>query len=177
VTSSGGLPNVIPRDIVLDFYYYQVDQGYKRLVRCEAIYDPLTRCHTITSQNAQRTEYEAMNISQCVLDVDQKVALKTYTLSINLISMDYKELLKSFSFFTDVYIIYFILTGIVSIFFSALLWVINRVLTRLRHPPPFHYFVLLYTIAQPALIGSFLGVAPIFFTSIFVDQWFKPFNK
>jgi hypothetical protein len=175
VTSSGGgYPNVVARQIILTMAYYQINQGYKRMVYSNIAFDPSSQCHTITSMNAERSTYEAQGINQCILSITGQVAQSNYQLEIQLNPLVWLDLLNAFAFTVDVYIIFFIVVGMFAMLVSGLIWVINRLLTRLRHPPAFHYTVLLYTIAQPALIGTFLGCFPTFLGIIMCYNWFMP---
>merc|ERR1711871_1035308 len=168
----GGLQDVIPREIVLTMEYYQKKKGYKEMVSSYIMFNE--SCHTITSKNERRAEYEALGIPQCILDINGQVAQSSYSLKIELITLVYLKLLNYFVFPLIVYNIYYILVGMLSMGVGAFVWLINRMLTRLRHPPPFHYVVLLYTIAQPALIGTMLGIMPTYIAILFCHAWFKP---
>jgi hypothetical protein len=170
----GGLPDVIPRKIILTIDYYQINQGYKRMVQSSIVFPAATQCYTITSMNERRIQYIAQNISQCTLSITGQVAQSNYELEVVVNSLVWLDLLNAFQFTTDVYIIFYFIVGFFSISFAAMIWIINRMLTRLRHPPPFHFNVLLYTIAQPSLIGTILGVLPTYIAITMVYNWFMP---
>ena len=57
------------------------------------------------------------------------------------------------------------------------MWGLNRLLTRLRHPPPFHGTSLLLTLAQPAVLGVSLGAAPLMFAVLVIWVWFSSGNN
>lgn len=52
------------------------------------------------------------------------------------------------------------------------MWGINRLLTKLRHPPRFHGSVLFHIVAEAPTEGVFLASIPAILTVLFVWMWF-----
>lgn len=52
------------------------------------------------------------------------------------------------------------------------MWAINRLLTKLRHPPRFHGSVLFYIIAETPTEGVVLAMIPASLTVVFIWAWF-----
>jgi hypothetical protein len=86
--------------------------------------------------------------------------------------MTWDQLLNNFQFTEGIYLLFFFITGLVACGVGAIVWGINRLLTRLRHPPPFHGMSLMLTLAQPAVLGVSLGAAPLMFAVLVIWVWF-----
>ena len=52
------------------------------------------------------------------------------------------------------------------------MWGINRLLTKLRHPPNFHGSILFHIVAEAPTEGVVLALVPAVLTVIFVWCWF-----
>jgi hypothetical protein len=58
------------------------------------------------------------------------------------------QLLNAFEFSAQLYLVFFWIVGVLTVCEAAILWGINRLLTKLRHPPPFHGRILFSIIAE-----------------------------
>ena len=81
--------------------------------------------------------------------------------------------MNQFQFEQGIYLIFFMLAGLISIVAGVFVWGLNRLLTRLRHPPHFHFSGLLYNMAFPAVFGAMLAGIPMFIAVYLVSVWFK----
>ena len=172
VTGSFGEQGVIPQQIELVVGYYQVDAFNKRLVTTSYSYSPTSKCVSLTSGGALQTSLLASGIPQCVLDSSGQVANPTYTLQIYFLPLPWLNLLNAFQFPLGIYLIFHFLTGFIGVGIAAFVWGVNRLLTKLRHPPVFHGFSLLYLLSQPSVVGVYLGVLPTFIAVLFLYNWF-----
>jgi hypothetical protein len=66
----------------------------------------------------------------------------------------------------------FFITGMLAIMAGVIIWGINRMLTQLRHPPPFHGSILMFTLAQPSMFGVSLAMVPVTLAVYFYYIWF-----
>jgi hypothetical protein len=173
----GGIKNVIPRQVKFTIAYYQVTQGYKRLVFAVVDYPGEFQCFTLTSGNAEQRNLEAQGYQQCVLDVNGQVASSEYQLEILVYALSWFVLLNLFEFSADVYIIFFTLVGFAYILLGVVVWAINRALTKLRHPPPFHALVLYRINAEPPVTGALLSCVPILIGVLIVQAWMFPLSE
>ncbi|KAJ1400314.1 hypothetical protein B484DRAFT_438033, partial [Ochromonadaceae sp. CCMP2298] len=82
------------------------------------------------------------------------------------------DLLNLFQFEPPIYLIFFTIAGILTVMFGCLVWGLNRLLTKLRHPPSFHGSTLLYTLAHPSLFGVALSCGPIMIAIVMFWTWF-----
>lgn len=83
-------------------------------------------------------------------------------------------LLNQFAFEPPIYIIFFLLAGMLCVAIGMGVYGLNLLLTRLRYPPRFHGYVLLYTVALPPLYGTVLSCGPIMFGVMIMWKWFQP---
>lgn len=58
-----------------------------------------------------------------------------------------------------------------------ILWIINRLLTKMKKPPKFRMKILLKNIAYPPCIGILLAVIPILITCAFIYIWWHTFTS
>jgi hypothetical protein len=78
---------------------------------------------------------------------------KRYELQVIYEALRWFELLNYFEFGDTLYFFFYTLVGAVTVFEGIVVWGLNRLLTKLRHPPIFHGGTLFYTIAEaPACV-------------------------
>ena len=167
-----GQVGLIPRRVILTLYYYQVDMSVKRLVKTDLAYPVAYQCIALTSGGSVFQSLSAQGFSPCTKDTYGAVASQDYLLEVYYIPMVYLQLINNFQFTEGIFLMIFIVTGIVCIMVGVFIFGINRLLTKLRHPPPFHGLTLLYTIAQPAIVGVCLGVLPVMTAILVIYIWF-----
>jgi hypothetical protein len=63
------------------------------------------------------------------------------------------------------------------VFEGFILWGLNRLLTKLRHPPIFHGATLFYTISEAPLKGTFYASVPYVLALSLVFHWFATPNQ
>lgn len=172
-----GQPGVIPRQVVLTINYYQIDQYTKRMVTAGISYPLQSQCVALTSGGLVQQSLLAAGIPQCIQDINGATASQDYLVEVYYIPMNWHQLLNHFQFTEEIYLIFFIVTGIVANLLGAFVWGVNRLLTKLRHPPPFHGWSLFYELAQPCIIGISLGTAPLMFAVLVIWKWFMSFDN
>jgi hypothetical protein len=173
---NGGLDNVVPRQVKLEISYYQVEKGYKRLVEAMISYVANFQCHVLTSGSSDQRNLEKQGIPQCVTDFNGNIATSEYQLEIVFTPLVWFELLNKFEFTADVYMFFFTLVGLISILVAMIVWAINRALTRLRHPPPFHGYILYTIISEAPIFGCTLACIPVFIGAYWVSIWLTSFD-
>lgn len=172
-----GQPGVIPRQVVVTINYYQVDEVVKRLVSASVSYPLEYQCVSLTSGGLVQESLLASGIPQCVQDVDGATASSEYLLEIYYISLPWGNLFNAFQFTAAIFMIFFLATGILTVVVGFFVWGMQRLLTKLRHPPPFHGMSLFVTIAQPAVFGVCLSGAPLMFAVLFLWWFFMSGNS
>lgn len=170
----GGLTMVVPRQVSLVIRYYQVNKGTKRIVNGNLLYVAEFQCHTLTGGSLYQLSLEASGIEQCPTDVNGKIASKEYQLEVRYFPLSWYALLNSFQFTPPIYILFFLFAGLLTVFMGVLVYVINRLLTRLRYPPKFRGLALLYAISMPCVFGCSLGVGSTLIAVLIVWQWLMP---
>lgn len=65
-----------------------------------------------------------------------------------------------------------IISSIIAVTEAIIVWGINRLLTKLRHPPKFHGSVLFHIVAEAPTEGVALAFIPAIMTVIFIWCWF-----
>ncbi|CAM9801713.1 unnamed protein product, partial [Chrysoparadoxa australica] len=94
-----------------------------------------------------------------------------YTLEVQFYALSWNELLNFFEFDYLLYLAFFSVVGIVAISAGFIIWGINRLLTKLRHPPPFHGSFLFYIIAEAPTQGILLALIPCTLTVCMIWAW------
>lgn len=173
-TYNGGQGMVVPRQVLLQIRYYQYNQGRKLLVSGNIEFLSDFECHSLTGGSLSQQSLEASGIPQCITDINGKIATKEYQLEVRYIPLRWYALLNAFQFTPGIYILFFLLAGVMTVLSAILVYVLNRLLTRLRFPPLFHGVPLLYAIAMPAVFGCSLSGGSIFVAVALVWKWLTP---
>lgn len=171
---SGGLEMVVPRQVRMQIRYYQVNQGTKRIVNGNIEFLEAFRCFTYTGGSLAQQALEQAGIPQCDLDINGNIASSEYQLEIQFYPLQWYTLLNVFQFTWPIYIIFFFFTGLATIAAAVAVYILNRLLTRLRYPPQFHGVPLLYAVGFPSVFGCILGSGAVFIPVIFVWWWLTP---
>jgi hypothetical protein len=103
---------------------------------------------------------------------DQDCRHYEYSLEVYFYGLSWFGLLNSFELDTEVYTVIFLLVGIITVLISSLVWAVARMMTRLKHPPPFRLKKLLMLIAPAPVYGIFLSMIPIVLALCWVKFWF-----
>lgn len=69
-------------------------------------------------------------------------------------------------------ILFMSLESIIAVAEAAIVWAINRLLTRLRHPPRFHGWTLFRIVSEAPTKGVALALIPVMATVFFIWCWF-----
>ena len=75
------------------------------------------------------------------------------------------------------YILFYTFLGAITVFEGFILWGLNRLLTKLRHPPIFHGATLFYTISEAPFKGTFYASVPYVLALTLVFHWFATPNQ
>lgn len=67
---------------------------------------------------------------------------------------------------------FLLLKSIIAVAEAAIVWAINRLLTRLRHPPRFHGSMLFRIVSEAPTKGVALALVPVMATVLFIWCWF-----
>jgi hypothetical protein len=129
-----------PRDITLEFSYYQKTEQLKQIISATVIYEKFDR-------DISRRDYEL------------KVALQP---------MAWIELVIAFAFEWDIFVTLFVMMGGITVGVTIVFWAGNRLLTRLAAPPPFRFYAYLKVIAPPPLIGLTMALVPAVIVLVFI---------
>jgi hypothetical protein len=170
--SCNGYVGVVPRQVRLTIDYYQITQGQKRIIAARVYYIPGYQCHTYTDGSTSQKTVESLGIPQCIVNFQGAIATSEYQLEVLFVPLAWFDLLNYFAFSPGIYFLFFLLTGIVCVGLGWSVYILNRLLTRLRHPPRFHGGVLFYTNAFPILMGSAVSTLPVMLGVVLVWQWF-----
>jgi len=85
-----------------------------------------------------------------------------YVLQFRFVALDWWQLFNTFEFELQVYVIFFLIIGLLTIFIAFVCWATNRLLTKLRHPPPFRGMPFYWLISIPPVKGVFYALIPSF---------------
>ncbi|KAJ0390126.1 hypothetical protein P43SY_010941 [Pythium insidiosum] len=107
----------------------------------------------------------------------ERIASSNYQLFVTWEPLDWFALMNLFQFTVDVYLIFFLLVGLLSIIQGMIIWVINRLFTKMKKPPKFRMKILLKNIAIPPSIGISLAIAPLAVMCGFIYLWWNAFTS
>jgi len=172
----GGMKNTVPRKVQLDLEYYQINKGEKRLVGANIYFDEL--CTTIKPiHHGGNEEILAVMLSKgilpCEVDINGNLKSYEYSLEVHMYPLDWFNLLNRFEFEGQIYFGFFTLVGITSSLLAMIIWIMNRLMTKLRHPPPFHGRSFAKLISNPAWYGCFLATIPYILVMLCIYLWFN----
>ena len=161
----GGEESLVPRRVSLFLAYYQVTPSYKRLIQVDFSFEEL--CTTTTSVSALKLfEARTPPVYSCKLNDFN------YTLEVGYRAMNWLEILNLFEFKVQVYIMFFVMIGILCLIIGLIFWCCHRVTTRLKHPPTFRFWVLWKIITPAPVYGVLLATIPTFTALYFAMIWF-----
>jgi len=170
-----GLRNAIPRVVELDLQYYQVNKGKRRLVAASLYFSEI--CATLKPLHFGGNEellelMEGHGVEPCEVDIRGNLKSHGYTLKVHFYPLNWFHLLNKFEFGGSVYFVYFSIVGIISAILGGFVWGVNRLMTTLRHPPPFRGWALAKLISTPLWLGCLLASIPVGFCLAVVYVWF-----
>jgi len=154
---------LVPRQVAFTLDYYQVDRGYKRLVRAALAFSE--HC-TVTTLEEELREFGNRGIEPC------PPGQYNYTMEVNVRAMNWLDLLNLFEFTADVYLIAFVAIGLVTVGLGALVWAIHRAATRLRVPPVFRFGRIWNAVIPSPTFGVTIASIPVMAAMGFVLIWF-----
>ncbi|GMH75260.1 hypothetical protein TL16_g06700 [Triparma laevis f. inornata] len=174
-----GMKNCIPRDVRMRIEYYQFAKGLKTVVSVDMIFSNL--CTTVKSPEfggnlAILQTMANYGYLPCPVDIKGNLKDYNYRLEFQFYALDWAELLNRFEFQEDVYLMFFSLVGLLSVMNAALIWAVNRLLTKLRHPPAFHAMTLVTIVADAPIFGVCLATVPYLITMQLTKQWFASYE-
>ncbi|CAM9147362.1 unnamed protein product, partial [Choristocarpus tenellus] len=164
-----------PQHVKLTINYYQRQRGTKRMV--DMYFDFTELCTTIPPMdyggNAVLLEnFAAQGIEPCEVDYNGDLKDYGFILEVQYTALTWLDLLNSFEFDSMVYMVFFTAVGILAVTEAAIVWGINRFLTKLRRPPPFHGSILFHLISEAPSEGIILALVPAISTVVFIWLWF-----
>ncbi|KAF0700134.1 Aste57867_9322 [Aphanomyces stellatus] len=168
--NSNGYPLVVPKTVTLTINYYQQLKGYKIFVNAQVDFNDQCVISTVDQdiQNAATN-----GIYPCETNIVTGAILSnTYMLNVIFQALSWFELLNQFQFSIQVYFLLFSAIGLGSIVQGYMIYLVNRLFTKMRHPPPFRLVHFIKTIApQPATATIYLSIPLIGCTMIIYTWW------
>ena len=126
--------NCYPREMTLDMGYYQIEKNMKRLIYINLVYDSF----------------------------DYDSDFTEYNLEIDYYPLGYFDLVVSFAFEAEIFVILFLFVGGVTVALAFIFWILVRIFTSLQNPPELRVFNMFFLIAPPPTAGITLAMCPIF---------------
>ena len=163
----GSEPFMVPRIVKLEIGYYQLSQYEKRLVEGKVSY--MEGC-TVSDVEAELAIFALRQPP--VYPCESAYKDYNYTLEFSLAPLGYVDLLNKFQFSALVYLAFFILVGLLTVIIGAVIWGINRLITKLRHPPKFRFISLFKMVAPAPAFGVCLSSCLFLLAAIITLVWF-----
>lgn len=147
-------------------------QAYRKRI-VSATVDFLDKCTvSLESQIVQTAARRTPPVYPC----ESSYHDSNYTLEVRYFPLSYLDLLNDFEFSWDVYFALFLLIGIIVVVIGATVWGVNRLITRLRHPPKFRMLPLLKIIGPAPVYGVLLATIPAMIVCSLDYGWFFTMN-
>ncbi|KAF4321363.1 hypothetical protein BBI17_004788 [Phytophthora kernoviae] len=169
VGEDAGVPLAVPQEVYLNLSYYQVTPGMKRLVEATVNFGNLC---AVTRSGELLATLAKKGILPCTFSkATNQLASNEYRLQISWEPLDWFALMNMFEFTVDVYLGFFTLVALASMFLGFIIWIINRLFTKMKRPPKFRMKLLLKNVASPPPIGIFLACLPIVAACLLIYVW------
>lgn len=171
----GGYRHAIPRKIKLELKYFQVARGDKRLVDVKLYYDDLCTTQEPVQFGGSVTILDMMQergIFPCDVDINGKMKSQGYNLEIQYYPLIWFELVNDFEFGGSVYSVFFAGIGSTVLSLGGVVYAMNRLCTKLRHPPQFMGLSFVKLFAWPQIVGIGLAVVPYTVAILMVHSLF-----
>ncbi|KAG7401111.1 hypothetical protein PHYBOEH_002994 [Phytophthora boehmeriae] len=169
VGEDAGVPLAVPQEVYLNLSYYQITPGLKRLVEATVNFGKLC---AVTRSGALLATLAKKGILPCTFNkATNHLASNEYKLHISWEPLDWFALMNLFQFTVDVYLGFFTLVALASMLLGFIIWIINRLFTKMKRPPKFRMKLLLKNVASPPPIGIFLALVPITIACLLIYVW------
>jgi hypothetical protein len=100
----------------------------------------------------------------------------TYNVNILTEAMGFGALINAFAFGVDFFLILFVMIAIMSICIVSLFWTMQRLCTRLAHPPKFRFWAYVRVLAPSPFKGLLLSIIVIGMSVILIWILFRPYG-
>jgi hypothetical protein len=131
--------NCFARKYTLEVTYYQVDKSVKRIIYATLIGS----------------------------DYDFDTTNTQYELSVSYYALGWLDLVLNFAFDYQVNSFLNVVIGLTLLFFSGLIWLVNRIATHLKSPPEFRFLGIYVLFFPPIIAGTILALIPIWILTAF----------
>jgi hypothetical protein len=172
---------VVPRRVKFYVEYFQESPGEKRLVKAALQFFDLCYSKAADQSQIQILEKKGVfldsydGVRPCNYTWDGHLNDTEYTLEFTFKPAEWVDLLNYFELRGEVYMVFYTIIGVLSVLLAMTTWILNRLLTRLRHPPPFHAQTLLAVISEAPMIGVTLAMIPVASICFLVFIWLKSY--
>ena len=170
----GGYRHTIPRKVQLELKYFQISKGKKRLVDARLYFDDLCTTQQPEHFGGSLPILDMMQergIFPCDVDINGSMKSHDYGLEILYYPLGWFELLNGFEFGASVYFVFFTIVGFTVCSMGAVVYGMNRLVTKLRHPPQFMGYNLVKMVSRPQIEGVAMAVLP-YMSAIFAIHFF-----
>jgi hypothetical protein len=161
----GSQETLVPRSILFSLNYYMRNSNLKSIVSATVRFEDLCTVSDNPIVQARFAQYTPP-ILQC------EEGNYNYTLYFKYTPLPWVELINAFQFNGQVYGIFYAGVGAGSAIVGFVLWLFSRILTRLKHPPPFKFTSFYRVVAFPTLWGVFLASVPVALAGLVFQLWF-----
>ena len=139
------MKNTIPRKIILELKYFQLSKYTKRLVETKLSYHELCTTLKPSEYGGNKETLRQMaeqRIYPCEVDINGGIKSYNYDLEVLFAPLDWFTLLNKFQVNASVYMVFYTIVGVCLVSIGVIIWVLNRALTKLRHPHDFMDIIL-----------------------------------
>jgi hypothetical protein len=112
-------------------------------------------------------------IFPCDVDVNGNIKSQGYDLEIQYYPLAWFDLVNDFEFGGSVYLVFFTFMGLTIFSMGGFVYMMNRLLTKLRHPPQFMGLSFVKLVAWPQITGVGLEVVPYMAAILLIQSSFN----
>lgn len=165
VVAEGGVIGVtFPREVALSLSYFQWSATDKRLIGAEIEY----------------AGWESINKTRLGTAATPIAAFEDGTLeyefTVTVDAMGFGALVNAFAFEIDFFMVLFIMIALMSVMIVSMFWSVQRLCTRLAHPPKFRFWAYMRVLAPNPFKGVFLTMVVTTLACFMVWMLFRPYG-
>lgn len=168
-----GHRHAIPKHVELELKYFQVTKERKRLVEANLFFSDLCTTQAPRYFGGSVDILDMMNergILPCDVDINGKMKSQNYNLEVHYYPLAWFDLLNRFEFSQSIYFVFYTLMGLIICGIGGFVYGVNRLLTKLRHPPR---FIGIQLISRPQIEGVMLAILPYMAVILTIHSWFN----
>jgi hypothetical protein len=159
-----GTLGTFPRVVEMSIAFFQFSPTEKKLIAADVVFD----------------EFEPVNRTRLGTPIIPIAAFDDgtldYDVTITTEALPFGALIDAFAFSPAFFMILFIILGLVSVGVVTVFWAVQRLCTRLAHPPKFRFWAYMRVLAPNPFKGIFLTMCVVILSNFLLTLLFRPYG-